>query len=211
MLEKHEVFFWLSSCSGSSLLLRSVQIWFLTCILRLRLRSGWTAWNWTGPVRRRASGYDGDDELHCRRSANLLSGARPSLNIQRETLLSTQQCAQSVSDLSSPPVQSVPIGYITFKYVTYASVIYDGLSVELQYALLPHIRVLLFVFFTQNFPKPTGFGFSVRFRDAALRPVSDVMTLLPSMDHSALTSLPTPPLPPVPPLLFRYMHHPLQI
>lgn len=69
MLEKHEVFFWLSSCSGSSALLRSVQIWLLTCILRLRLRSGWTALNCSGPVRRRPSGCD--DELHCRRRASL--------------------------------------------------------------------------------------------------------------------------------------------
>jgi len=41
MLEKHEVFFsWLSSCSGSSVLLRSVQIWFLTCILRAQAPVG---------------------------------------------------------------------------------------------------------------------------------------------------------------------------
>lgn len=55
-----------------------------------------------------------------------LSIARLGLKVQREILLSTQHYAQSVCDLSSPPVQPVS-GYIIFKYVGYAcSCIYDG-------------------------------------------------------------------------------------
>lgn len=170
MLEKHEVFFWLSSCSGSSVLLRSVQIWLLTCILLLRLRSGWTSGNCTGPVRRRPSGYD--DEVHCREQVRVyLSVARPGLTVQRELLPSTQHHAQPVCDLFSTPVLPLRIGYITFQYVGYAC----GYTASVT-ASNRRRRATARRFFTSGMsdlhpgPTPTGSGVSARFRDAALRP-----------------------------------------
>ena len=105
-----------------------------------------------------------------------LSIARLGWNTEREILLSTQHYAQSVCDLSSPPVLPVRIGYITFKYVGYACICVTASD--------PRRRTTGRCFSTSGMlhlhpgPVSTGFGFSARFRAAALRPSGGVMMLL---------------------------------
>lgn len=105
-----------------------------------------------------------------------LSIARLGWNIQREILLSTQHYAQSVCDLASPPVQPVRIGYIIFKYVGYACICMTASDTRRRTTgrSFPTSGMLNL----HPGPVPTGFGFSARFRDAALRPSGGVITLL---------------------------------
>lgn len=130
--------------------------------------------------------------LHCRTSANLLSIARLGWNTQQETLLSTQHYAQSVSDLSSSPVQPVRIGYIIFKYVGYASICMTAASETRR-------RITGRRFSTSGMlhllpgPVPTICGFWARFWSAALHTAGCVMMLLPSRDRERCNPPPPPP------------------
>jgi len=112
-------------------------------------------------------------ELHCRRSANLLSVARLGWNTQRKILRSTQHYAQSVSDLSSPPVQPVRLlRYIIFKYVGYACMCATAYDARRRTTRTPFCTPTFGMLHFRPGPVPTGFGFgfSTRFRTAALRP-----------------------------------------
>lgn len=102
-----------------------------------------------------------------------MSVARLGRKTQLETLLSTQHYAQSVSDLSPPPVQPVRIRYIIFKYVGYACICKTASNTRRRTTRrrFPTSGML----YLHPGPVPTGLGFSARFRAAALRPTGGVM------------------------------------